>query len=111
VKRLRKDDGQITEDKNEMAQMVTSFFKMLYEADLVVLPNEVTSLFQPSITDAMNDGLCKEFTVEEISMALFQIGPLKAPGLNIFPSRFFQRNWDLMKEDVVVAVKNFFDTG
>jgi hypothetical protein len=110
VKQLRKDDGHTTEDINEMAQMVTSFFKTLYEADSTVLPNEVTNLFQPSITDVMNDGLCKEFTVEEISTTLFQIEPLKVPELDEFPACFFQKNWDLMKEDVEAAVKNFFDT-
>jgi hypothetical protein len=51
----------------------------------------VTQLFQPKISDGMNDELCKEFTVEEISNTLFQIGPLKAPGLDGFPVRFFQK--------------------
>jgi hypothetical protein len=98
---LVKPDGQITQDKNEMEQMVTSFFKSLYEADPAVQPDEVTNLFQPSITNSMNEDLCREFTVEEISTALFQIGPLKAPGPDGFPARFFQRNWELLKDDVV----------
>jgi hypothetical protein len=29
VKRLRKDDGQVTQDKKEMEHMVTNFFKAL----------------------------------------------------------------------------------
>jgi hypothetical protein len=32
----------------------------------------------------MNESLCKEFTEEEIGDALFQIGPLKAPGIDGF---------------------------
>ena len=59
----------------------------------------------------MNLQLCKEFTDEEISDALFQIGPLKAPGPDGFPARFFQRNWLLMKGDVIKAVKAFFADG
>ena len=55
--------------------------------------------------------LCKEFTEKEISDALFQIGPLKAPGPDGFPARFFQRNWGLLKEDMVRAVKRFFSDG
>jgi hypothetical protein len=58
----------------------------------------------------MNEDLCKEFSEEEISNALFQIGPLKAPGADGFPSRFFQRNWATLKEDVIRAVKEFFAT-
>jgi hypothetical protein len=44
-------------------------------------------------------------------MTLFQIGPLKAPGLDGFPARFFQRNWAVLKDDVIKAVRKFFDTG
>ena len=55
--------------------------------------------------------LCKEFSDKEIGDALFQIGPLKAPGPDGFPARFFQRNWGLIKEDIVKAVKKFFSDG
>ena len=30
---------------------------------------------------------------KDISDSLFQIGPLKAPGKDGFPARFFQWNW------------------
>jgi hypothetical protein len=47
--------------------------------------------------------LCMEF-----SDALFQIGPLKVPGPDGFPRRFFQRNWSMVKEDIIRGVRNFF---
>jgi hypothetical protein len=40
---------------------------------------------------------------------LFQIGPLKAPGPDGFLARFFQRNWDVVKQDIIKAVRTFFD--
>ena len=55
--------------------------------------------------------LCSDYSDEEIGTALFQIGPLKAPGPDGLPARFFQRNWGLVKEDVIQAVKEFFSTG
>jgi hypothetical protein len=59
----------------------------------------------------MNDEICRDFTDEEISDALFQIGPLKAPGTDDFQSRFYQRNWSTLKEEVINGVKLFFLTG
>lgn len=53
----------------------------------------------------------KEFTDKEIVDALFQTGPFKAPGLGDFPARFFQKNWRVLRADVIKAVKSFFVTG
>jgi hypothetical protein len=58
----------------------------------------------------MNDNLCKEFRDEEIGDALFQMGPLKALGPHGFPARFFQRNWEVVK-DVIRGVWQFFQSG
>jgi hypothetical protein len=43
--------------------------------------------------------------------ALFQIGPLKAAGVDGFPVRFYQRNWATLKIEVTNDVKLFFLTG
>jgi hypothetical protein len=59
----------------------------------------------------MNDSLMAPFSEKEIGDALFQIGPLKAPGPDGFPARFLQRNWGMLKEDVVAAVQQFFIDG
>jgi hypothetical protein len=65
-----------------METMTTDFFKQLHKADPAVRPRSITILFEPMISQEMNNDLCKEFTEEEISNAMFQIGPLKAPGPN-----------------------------
>ena len=69
------------------------------------------NLWKTKVTDDMNRTLTKPFLAEEISDALFQIGPLKAPGPDNFSARFYQRNWEVLKEDVVKGVKDFFEHG
>jgi hypothetical protein len=59
----------------------------------------------------MNIDLCKEFSDDEISDAIFQIGPIKAHGPDGFHVRFYQKNWDLLHGDVIPEVKHFFTTG
>lgn len=39
------------------------------------------------------------------------MGPLKAPGPNGFPARFFQRHWSVVKAYVVAVVQRFFTDG
>jgi hypothetical protein len=59
----------------------------------------------------MNDALCAPFTDDEISFALFHIGPAKAPRPDGFPACFFQWNWGMLKEDIIESVKRFFTEG
>lgn len=89
----------------------TVFFQQLYLKDDRLNPENLLSFYAQNITEEMNGKLTEPFSEEEISDALFQIRPLKAPGPDGFPARFFQKNWGILKEDVVRAVKNFFVDG
>ena len=75
-----------------MELMATSFFKELFTRDPSLNADEIIGLIDRKVTDEMNDSLCRDFTEQEIGDALFQIGPLKAPGPDGFPARFYQRN-------------------
>jgi hypothetical protein len=48
----------------------------------------------------MNTELGKNFTAEEIEVALFQMEPLKAPGPDGPNTSFFQQNWPTMRAEV-----------
>jgi hypothetical protein len=71
----------------------------------------VLPLFEPKVSAELNESLVKDFSEKEISDALFQVGPLKAPGPDGFLVRFFQKNWATVMSDVIKGVQNFFSTG
>jgi hypothetical protein len=108
IKLLKKDNGEVTKEKKEMESMARDFFQQLYNADPNVQPEGLLHLIQPKITEEMNKELCKEVSSEEVGDALFQMGPLKEPDPDGFPARFFQKNWETMKKDVITRVKYFF---
>jgi hypothetical protein len=110
IKRLLRENGSWCTDETEMRGMAASYFESLFLKDDAIVPDEVVDLFEPKITNDMNFELCKPFSEEEISDAMFQIGPLKASGPDGLPDRFFQRNWLTLKEDVITAVNLFFET-
>jgi hypothetical protein len=111
IKKLKDDEGRWQDVPSEMERMATSYFKELFKKDPSLNANNLTSLFQEKVSADMNDDLCKDFSDEEIGDALFQIGPLKAPGTDGFPARFFQRNWATLKAGIINGVKLFFLTG
>jgi hypothetical protein len=111
IHKLKRPDGSWTCDSAEMEGLATDFFQSLYTHDETVNPNIITDLISPCINDKMNNNLCAPFSDKDTSDALFQIGPLKAPGPDGFPTRFLQRNWDLLKVEVTLAVQKFFSDG
>jgi hypothetical protein len=94
-----------------MDNMAQSFFQDLYRADPEVCREVLLSVVQPKTSEHTNMELCKEFSVEEIGDALFQIAPLKAPSPDGFPARFFQKTWEVKRQDITRGVQNFFEMG
>ena len=83
------------------------FFTKLYTIDDLVEPDLIIDNLQARVNDDMNISLYKDFSNEEISDALFQIGPLKAPRPNGFPARFFPNKLGSDKDDVTKGVNHF----
>ncbi|XP_027156460.1 uncharacterized protein LOC113757300 [Coffea eugenioides] len=59
----------------------------------------------------MNDKLTKPVDVLEIKAALFSMNPDKAPAIDGMPPNFFQKFWNIIKEDLVKAIQTFSHTG
>jgi hypothetical protein len=111
IAKLRDDNGVVQTTPTEMQRMAVSYFKSMYTRDPSINDEVITSLIQEQVTPEMNTQLCMDFSDEEISDALFQIGPIKAPGPDGFHARFYQQNWGLLRTEVIKAVKRFFETG
>lgn len=87
------------------------FLKNLFKRGEGFILHDLLELFMEKVSMEMNELLTKPFNIEEVSDALFQIGPLKVSGPYGFPARLFQRNWEMLKNDVVKAVLRFFEDG
>lgn len=111
IVRLRDSGGTVQNSTTVMEDMATKYFQEMYTADSTLDHTQIIHLIQEKVTPEMNESLCREFSEEEIATAVFQIGPLKAPGPDGFPARFYERNWGVLKEDIVRVVKTFFLTG
>uniref|UniRef100_A0A2N9G7B6 Reverse transcriptase domain-containing protein n=1 Tax=Fagus sylvatica TaxID=28930 RepID=A0A2N9G7B6_FAGSY len=73
--------------------------------------DEVLDNIQMVVTEEMNNQLIKEFTAEEVDVALKQMAPLKAPGPDGLPPIFYQHYWHLIGKDVTTAVLTCLNSG
>jgi hypothetical protein len=64
-----------------------------------------------SITTEENEELCRIPTPQEIKKALFDMPTLKAPGPDGFPVLFYEKYWDIVGNNVIKVVLNFFQDG
>ncbi|KAJ9536684.1 hypothetical protein OSB04_un000157 [Centaurea solstitialis] len=79
--------------------------------DPLVIPEMPSSLFHNKIAFADSLHMIRPISDLEIKKALFQIGNDKAPGSDGYSSRFFKAAWNVVGNDVQIAIHNFFYTG
>lgn len=59
----------------------------------------------------MNEELMRPFDKNEVTKALFDLNPNKAPGPDGFPAFFFQKEWDLVQNEVINTVLGVLNGG
>ena len=72
---------------------------------------ECLNAVQSKVTNDMQKFLSSEFTTEEVKVALFQMGPTKAPGPDGMNALFYQKFWHVVGNNVVLAVLDFLNNG
>ena len=99
------------EEIEDIAGVVTNYFETIFEASDCSRMDECLSAVPQKVTTDMQETLSREFSADEIKVALFQMGPTKAPrsdGMNVM---FYQKFWYIVGNDVTAAVLDFLNSG
>uniref|UniRef100_A0A803NMF8 Reverse transcriptase n=1 Tax=Cannabis sativa TaxID=3483 RepID=A0A803NMF8_CANSA len=74
-------------------------------------PPQLQHLIQTIISDGTNSNLIRPPSASEIKEVVWSMPPLKAPGPDGMPGKFFKDHWEIVGQDVIDAVKKFFENG
>jgi len=117
----RKRKNQIVEIKDkhgshcsshrDIEQAFIHYFQELFQVGDAVDVEPSVEALECKVTPEMNQMLLVEFTVEEITKALNQMAPTKAPGPDGFSACFYQQNWSTIHEEVCKAILHFLNFG
>lgn len=90
IKFLEYRDGRVTREGAEMEKIARGFFEELFVIKRVDKLNHILSRLDRCIFDDLNAMLIAKYIEEEVFVALRDIGPTKAPGIDDFWMLFFK---------------------
>lgn len=91
--------------------MIQNYYKNLFTKDNTCEPTGAIKGAFPRLSAAQWDDINHEIAKEEVTEAIMVIWPVKAPGPDGLHALFYQKNWNIIKEQVHCLVENFFQTG
>ncbi|XP_062102834.1 uncharacterized protein LOC133812999 [Humulus lupulus] len=106
---LKDDEGVLRDWDNGLGTVMVDYFKHLFSASSTDW-HSVTECISASISEDVNMDLVRPIESEEVRQALFQMHPDKSPGPDGFSPGFYQKFWDIVGEDIISMVQEFFTT-
>ncbi|GJT53552.1 RNA-directed DNA polymerase, eukaryota [Tanacetum coccineum] len=103
-------EGNWVESLSVVKNEFLSHFKKRFEKLQKVRPI-LNMVFPHQLNSAQKLDLEAEVSKEEIKKAVWDCGIDKSPGAKGFTFGFYRRFWDLIEQDVVSAMKYFFQAG
>ncbi|CAM8880738.1 unnamed protein product [Rhodiola kirilowii] len=91
ISSLHDSQGVKRVEEEEIRTVVVEYFKNMFRSNIDRRRrnwDDCLECLRPSISNEMNKELLRDITEEEICVAVFAQGPLKAPGLDDFPGLF-----------------------
>ena len=96
IQGIEDNDGVWHEDIEKIEDVAAQYFTNLFTSMRPQLDERSLRGVHKVITDDMNRELSREFTTEEVSLALRHMAPLKAPGLDGIPALFYHSFWHII---------------
>jgi hypothetical protein len=105
---LEQEEGTIVGDDN-LKVYITEYYKKLFGPPEVnhvqMIENRVDDIAQ--LSEEENVLLTANFTEEEVFQVITQMEHNKSLGPDGFPAEFYQKNWDVIKEDPMAMFGHF----
>ncbi|XP_048613313.1 uncharacterized protein LOC125587176 [Brassica napus] len=111
ITQLLDENGNIVEDEEGLVAIATSYFRQIFESSDPEDIAEALSEVPTTITGSINADLTAPVTEWEVKLALFAMHPEKAPGPDGMTALFYQKFWDIVKDDLTRMVNQFLFDG
>lgn len=100
IHKLKNEDEREIVDLQDMKGVARSYFKRLFSTEGRGNYEHILERVERCIYEEDNRKLTAAYTKDEIMEAVFAMGPTKALGEDVFPALFYQKCWQIVKDDV-----------
>ena len=116
IRQLKRQDGTIATEPDELCSIATDFYSDLLSADPPTAARKVCrettwTHVQRRVTDRMRDALALPLSDEELMEALRVLPRHSCPGEDGLTPTFFMRYWDILGQDLRKGFQHILDTG
>ncbi|PKU87700.1 Putative ribonuclease H protein [Dendrobium catenatum] len=101
-------DGSVLDTDVEICNSGVDYFKNIFTNSTTCIPLTDSAIISRIICEEDNLLLCQTPSEEEIVNVIKNLNSNAVAGPDGFTTKFFQDNWETIKEDVINAVKDFF---
>jgi hypothetical protein len=104
-------DGQVIYDQDRIRRFISNHFKTLLGSEINRLVTLDLNLWNENerLTLDSSNSLESIFTIEEIKNVIFEAEGNKSPGPDGLTFTFYQKYWDLIKDELVLIVNAFYN--
>jgi hypothetical protein len=105
------EGGRTIVGDEALKKHITSYYKELFSKPIENNFRLYESFKEdiPQVTERENDILTQPFSDEEVKNAIFQMEHNKTLGLDVFPVKFYQVFWELIKDDLLALFHDFYE--
>ncbi|EOY31736.1 Uncharacterized protein TCM_038852 [Theobroma cacao] len=106
--KIQQSDGEWVEDPAAIKASTVEFFSSLMKKEQCDLTRFNSSIISTLVSATDNNFLCAALTIQEVKEAVFAIDKDSIAEPDGFSSFFYQHCWDILANDLIAAVLDFF---
>ncbi|XP_013614584.1 PREDICTED: uncharacterized protein LOC106320769 [Brassica oleracea var. oleracea] len=107
ITQLLDENGNVVEDEEELVAIATSYFRQIFESSIPEDIADALAEVSTTITGDVNEKLTAPVTEWEVKLASFAMHPENALRPDGMTTLFYQKFWDIVKEDLTRMVNQF----
>ncbi|PPD69274.1 hypothetical protein GOBAR_DD33842 [Gossypium barbadense] len=94
--------GNNISEEDEIMRLAICYFRNLFTTSKAGDASKIYGIVKKRISNELNDNIMHPFREEEIWVAVKDMAPLKAPGIDGFLTLFYKKYWHIFGMDVVL---------